>query len=48
MITLSELLQLVSVLISVATLFYVIGKNSKGKKSNRPVLRKLAVTLCNK
>lgn len=32
MITLTELLQLVSVLIGVATLFYVIGRNSKGKK----------------
>lgn len=32
MITLSELLQLIGVLISVATLFYAIGRNSKGKK----------------
>lgn len=32
MITWSELLQFVSVLISVAVLFYSLGKDNKGKK----------------
>lgn len=32
MITWTELLQLISVLISVAVLFYSLGKDSKGKK----------------
>jgi len=35
MITTSELLQLMSLLISVAGLFYLIGKDH-GRKNNRP------------
>lgn len=36
MITTSELLQLMSLLISVAGLFYLIGKDNHGRKNNRP------------
>lgn len=39
MITTSELLQLMSLLISVAGLFYLIGKDNHGRKNNRPVNR---------
>ena len=38
MITTSELLQLMSLLISVAGLFYLIGKDNHGRKNNRPGL----------
>ena len=38
MITTSELLQLMSLLISVARLFYLIGKDNHGRKNNRPGL----------
>lgn len=36
MITLTELIQFMSLLISVAGLFYLIGKDNHGKKNNRP------------
>ena len=36
MITLTELIQFTSLLISVAGLFYLIGKDNHGKKNNRP------------
>jgi len=36
MITTSELLQLMSLLISVAGLFYLIGKDNHGKKITAP------------
>lgn len=36
MITTSELLQLMSLLISVAGLFHLIGKDNHGRKNNRP------------
>lgn len=35
MINLEELIQFTELLISVATLFYVLGRNN-GKKNNRP------------
>lgn len=35
MITLTELIQFTSLLISVAGLFYLIGKDNHGKKNNR-------------
>ena len=44
MINLEELIQFTELLISVATLFYVLGRNN-GKKSNRPSLANLAVTM---
>ena len=37
MITTSELLQLMSLLISVAGLFYLIGKDNHAKRNNRPL-----------
>ena len=39
MITLTELIQFTSLLISVAGLFYLIGKDNHGKKNNRPLNR---------
>ena len=36
MITLTELIQFTSLLISVAGLFSLIGKDNHGKKNNRP------------
>ena len=36
MITLTELIQFTSLLISVAGLFYLIGKDNHGRKNNRP------------
>ena len=41
MITLTELIQFTSLLISVAGLFYLIGKDNHGKKITATVLRKL-------
>ena len=47
MITLTELIQFTSLLISVAGLFYLIGKGNHGKKITATVLRKLGGYLSN-
>ena len=47
MITLTELIQFTSLLISVAGLFYLIGKDNHGKKITATVLRKLGGYLSN-
>ena len=47
MITLTELIQFTSLLISVAGLFYLIGKDNHGKKITATVLKKLGGYLSN-